>query len=244
MYYLISILEKSAEDNTNEAHKTNEDTVQVENEKKPPPKRGEERPDINLAKEAANENNASLECNHVGGKHSTASGSVELKTSWFNFAAPPKTPISRKIDFTKLDWNLLSTASPSIDAWLNPVDRLQDIASICMSTYHRRVGAVMASLMAESLDVAAENFLKPTKYDKMTSLSKTLRDDPSCQLCCILVKYMLKLELGEVLIIKSLITIFFRKNFKLITRQNNFCGQKLPQLILPKCYILFKIYFS
>ena len=50
----------------------------------------------------------------------------------------------------------------SIDAWLNPVDRLQEFASICMSTYHRRVGAVMASLMAESLDVAAENFLKPT----------------------------------------------------------------------------------
>ena len=79
------------------------------------------------------------ECTHVGGKHSTASGSVELKTSWFNFAAPPKTPISRRIDFTKLDWNLLSTASPSIDAWLNPIDRLQETANLCMSTHHRRV---------------------------------------------------------------------------------------------------------
>ena len=46
----------------------------------------------------------------IGGKHSTASGSIEFKSSWFNFAAPPKTPIGRKIDFTKLDWNLLSTA--------------------------------------------------------------------------------------------------------------------------------------
>ena len=46
-------------------------------------------------------------------------------SSRFNFAAPPKTPISKKIDFTKLDWNLLSTASPSIDAWLGPIDRLQ-----------------------------------------------------------------------------------------------------------------------
>lgn len=36
------------------------------------------------------------------GKRSTASGSAELKTTWFNFAAPPKTPISKKIDFTKL----------------------------------------------------------------------------------------------------------------------------------------------
>ena len=54
----------------------------------------------------------------------------------------------------------------------------------------------MASLMAESLDVAMENFLKPTKYDKLTSLSKTLRDDPSCQLCTILVKYMMKLDMS------------------------------------------------
>ena len=65
------------------------------------------------------------------GKRSTASGSAELKTTWFNFAAPPKTPISKKIDFTKLDWNLLSTASPSIDAWLGPIDRLQEAGSIC-----------------------------------------------------------------------------------------------------------------
>ena len=84
----------------------------------------------------------------------------------FNFAAPPKTPISKKIDFTKLDWNLLSTASPSIDAWLGPIDRLQQAASASLSAYHRRVGATMACLMAEALDVAAENFIKgPFMYD-------------------------------------------------------------------------------
>ncbi|XP_040563283.1 bridge-like lipid transfer protein family member 1 [Lepeophtheirus salmonis] len=132
------------------------------------------------------------------GKRSTSSGCVELKTSWFNFAAPPKTPISRKIDFTKLDWNLLSTASPSINAWLSPLDRLQGIASNCINTYHQRVGAVMAALMAEALDVAAENFLKLTKYDKLTALSKTLRDDPSCQLCSILLRYILKTSLKEI----------------------------------------------
>ena len=68
-----------------------------------------------------------------GGKHSSSSGSVQLNTSWFNFAAPPKTPISRKIDFTKMDWNLLSTASPSIDVWFNAVDRLQKDVSDCLS---------------------------------------------------------------------------------------------------------------
>ena len=100
-----------------------------------PPKRGEEfdrskkdetpqtgnadRTDVDDVDEGNESSNAG------GGKHSTASGSVELRTSWFNFAAPPKTPISRKIDFTRLDWNLLSTASPSFDAWLGPIDRLE-----------------------------------------------------------------------------------------------------------------------
>jgi hypothetical protein len=109
-----------------------------------PPKRGEEfdRSKVGSSKdetpqagansgdrtdEECDEANYSRESSGAGGKHSTASGSVELRTSWFNFAAPPKTPISRKIDFTRLDWNLLSTASPSIDAWLGPIDRFNFI---------------------------------------------------------------------------------------------------------------------
>ena len=56
----------------------------------------------------------------------------------------------------------------------------------------------MASLMAEALDVASENFLKLTKYDKLTALSRTLRDDPSCQLCSILVKYGIKMEAKDI----------------------------------------------
>jgi len=135
---------------------------------------------------------------HQQGKHSTAYGSVELSTTWFNFAAPPKTPISKRIDFTKLDWNLLSTATPSIDAWLAPADHLQEAWSLCMSSYHSRVGATMASLMADALDVASDNFLKLTKYDKLTALSKTLRDDPSCQLCSILLKYMMRGSMTDV----------------------------------------------
>lgn len=43
------------------------------------------------------------------GKSSKAAANLNVKNVWFNFAAPPKTPISRKIDFTKMDWNLLST---------------------------------------------------------------------------------------------------------------------------------------
>ena len=45
--------------------------------------------------------------------------------TWFDFAAPPKMLISRKSDFTKLDWNLHSTARTTNDAWLGgAIDRL------------------------------------------------------------------------------------------------------------------------
>ena len=33
---------------------------------------------------------------------------------------------------------------------------------------------------------------KMTKYEKLTALSKTLRDDASCQLCSILLKYLVR----------------------------------------------------
>ena len=64
------------------------------------------------------------------------------------------------------------------------------------------MGAVLASLMTDTLhflkDRTADNFLKVSKYGKLTSLSRALRDDPSCQLCSILVKYVLKHELGAI----------------------------------------------
>ena len=52
--------------------------------------------------------------------------------------------------------------------------------------------------MSDSLEKASENFLKLSKFDKLTALSRTLRDDPSCQLCSILVKYAMILDLEEI----------------------------------------------
>ena len=86
------------------------------------------------------------------GKKSTMSASATVKTVWFNFAAPPKIPISKKIDFTKLDWNLLSTGSPACDAWLNPLDRITNSDSNMFNRYNCRVGSIMAAAMAEALD--------------------------------------------------------------------------------------------
>ncbi|XP_050686161.1 transmembrane protein KIAA1109 homolog isoform X6 [Eriocheir sinensis] len=117
---------------------------------------------------------------------------VELQTVWFNFAAPPHTPITKKIDYTRLDWNLLSTASPSINAWMNPSDRLTvAVIHFLHSSESRRLG-VMASLMAEALDVQSIHVPVKNKYVKLMPLSQTLQEDPSCQLCTVLRRYVLQ----------------------------------------------------
>ena len=72
------------------------------------------------------------------------------------------------------------------------------IIFIVLFQYNQRVGSIMASFMSDSLEKASENFLKLSKFDKLTALSRTLRDDPSCQLCSILVKYAMTLDLEEI----------------------------------------------
>nr|XP_022901618.1 uncharacterized protein KIAA1109 isoform X2 [Onthophagus taurus] len=117
---------------------------------------------------------------------------IELKTVWFNFAAPPRTPITRKIDYTRLDWNLLSTASPAINAWMNPSNRLAIRVVHMVRSMYRRSTAIVACLMTEALDAYGGHLPVKTRYGKLTPLSKTLQDDPSCQLCTILQKYYLE----------------------------------------------------
>lgn len=78
---------------------------------------------------------------------------IDFKTVWFNFAAPPSVPITRKIDYTRLDWNLLSTASPAITAWMNPSNRFAIKVVALIKAYHLRRTAIAACLMADGLEV-------------------------------------------------------------------------------------------
>lgn len=83
----------------------------------------------------------------------TSSCVIDLKAVWFNFAAPPSVPITRKIDYTRLDWNLLSTASPAITAWMNPSNRFAIKLVAMIKAFHLRRTAVAACLMADGLEV-------------------------------------------------------------------------------------------
>lgn len=123
-----------------------------------------------------------------------SSGVIELKTVWFNFAAPPRAPITRKIDYTRLDWNLLSTASPAINAWMNPSNRLAIRVVHMARTLYKRSTAVIACLMAEALDGQHIHEVPKSRYGKLTPLSQTLHEDPSLQLCQILRKYYLECD--------------------------------------------------
>ncbi|XP_054723573.1 bridge-like lipid transfer protein family member 1, partial [Uloborus diversus] len=129
-------------------------------------------------------------------KGDAASFIIELKTVWFNFAAPPRTPNTRKIDFTRLDWHLLSTATPSINAWLKPSDRLMvSIRKMAKESRHR-LAAAMACLMAEALEVQSIHMPIKSKYfsTKLSPLAKTLQEDPSCQLLMVLRRYLKQVE--------------------------------------------------
>ncbi|KAG5893448.1 hypothetical protein JTB14_012167 [Gonioctena quinquepunctata] len=118
---------------------------------------------------------------------------IEFKVVWFNFAAPPRAPITRKIDYTRLDWNLLSTASPAINAWMNPSNRLAIRVVHMVRTMYRRSTATIACLMAEALEGQRITLAK-SRYGKLTPLAQTLQEDPSLQLCSILQKYYLEAD--------------------------------------------------
>lgn len=107
---------------------------------------------------------------NVKGTDKTSSCVIELKSVWFNFAAPPCVPITRKIDLTRLDWNLLSTASPAITAWMNPSNRLAMKIVSLMKVLHTRQTAVAACLMADAME--NEKIQRNPKIKKVSEGSK------------------------------------------------------------------------
>jgi len=52
-----------------------------------------------------------------------------------------------------MDWNLLSTATPAINAWLNPLDRLMVSVRHLILVLTHRTSSVMACIMTNALDV-------------------------------------------------------------------------------------------
>ncbi|KAF0308259.1 uncharacterized protein FJT64_020491 [Amphibalanus amphitrite] len=131
------------------------------------------------------------------GKERTTALNVDVRAVWVNCAAPPKTAVMRKTDYTRSDWNMLSTSSPSINAWLNPANRMTGAALQMTSAHTRRQLAVMACLMTAALDHPNIHATPKSKYSCVTSVAQTLQEDPSCQLCSVLARYIQQTPLAE-----------------------------------------------
>jgi hypothetical protein len=52
--------------------------------------------------------------------------------------------------------------------------------------------------MAEALEAQGLHFAKSSKYDNLTALAKTFKEDPSCQLCSVLLRYVKEKGLKEI----------------------------------------------
>ena len=52
-----------------------------------------------------------------------------------------------------MDWNLLSTATPAINAWMKPCHRTIVAGQTLINDVQFRVCAVMACIMTEALDM-------------------------------------------------------------------------------------------
>ncbi|KAJ0182155.1 hypothetical protein K1T71_002877 [Dendrolimus kikuchii] len=146
--------------------------------------------------EPSNDSNATIV--PMKDNSNTSSCGIDLKVVWFNFAAPPRTPITKKIDYTRLDWNLLSTASPAINAWLNPCNRLGIRVVALYRAHATRLTATAASLMAAALDLAPHHTLPKSRYGRHTPMAKQLREEPSLQLCAVLLRYALQADAAAV----------------------------------------------
>lgn len=164
---------------------------------------------------------------------------IELKIVWFNFAAPPRAPITRKIDFTRLDWNLLSTASPAITAWMNPSNRFAIKLVAMMKTWHLRRTAVAACLMADGLEIQGiQKHVKSRYSGKFTPLAKTLQEDPSCQLCTMMQKLVMQES------VSNIETVLKQQDLPALTTLRQVKSQNIVLLVNNLMQRFFVFFFS
>ncbi|TNN09652.1 hypothetical protein EWB00_006173, partial [Schistosoma japonicum] len=151
--------------------------------------------------------------NHVNG----LSSKLVVNTVWLNFAAPKRLPNKRRIELIRSDWNLLSTAAPTIRAWIDPCNRLVDVCKQFRLNSERRLLAVISCLMTEVVnprsDILNSKNNKRCSYpvgnkvqlvmknndldgfaQHRTETAHVLRFNPSCQLLVVLRRYLLTMS--------------------------------------------------
>lgn len=105
-----------------------------------------------------------------------SSCSLQIQAVWLSFAAPPRSPAAKKSELALLDRNLLSTASPAINAWMNSGDRLTITVIQLLRLAETRSLSVLAGLMVEALDVQHVHIPIKSKYNCLSLMSRTLQE--------------------------------------------------------------------
>ncbi|XP_077984720.1 bridge-like lipid transfer protein family member 1 [Glandiceps talaboti] len=123
---------------------------------------------------------------------------LAVSTVWFNVPSPPKNRHAQISAGQVFDSNLLSTATPAINAWLTPIDQISAALSKLTKGQHQRICGLMACIMADALDLQKIHQPFKSKYNKTTAWSKCLQDDPSCQLVTVLRRYLNEVNLGDI----------------------------------------------
>nr|XP_049708317.1 transmembrane protein KIAA1109 [Helicoverpa armigera] len=81
---------------------------------------------------------------------------------------------------------------------MNPCNRLGIRVVALYRAYARRLTATAASLMAAALDLAPHHTLPKSRYGRHTPMAKQLREEPSLQLCAVLLRYALQADAAAV----------------------------------------------
>ena len=74
--------------------------------------------------------------------------------------------LKQQFFLSRNDWNLLSTATPAINAWMNPCHRAILSANILYSNLNKRICSVMASIMTDALEKDYQGLHLMTKVMK------------------------------------------------------------------------------
>ncbi|KAI1299178.1 putative transmembrane protein [Halotydeus destructor] len=129
----------------------------------------------------------------------------DLGNLWLNFGSPPKMANSKRFDCNLLDWHLLSTVLPLVNAWTSSVDRSMIVFLSCSKSASHRLDSVIGTLIQRALEIDTPSqlleriaslsdgsHLATTKYlsRKRTPLAKSLQENPSSQIIYALRKHL------------------------------------------------------
>lgn len=124
----------------------------------------------------------------------------EIMNIWLIFASSPqRSSFSTKTNFDRYDWHLISSLVPMTIAWISVIDRLffsvKQFQMHCLKKIRSTMVCLMTNLLYDYLNQKNFHLIEPLKSNSkqmiriISSLSKTIHDDPSFNLINLIRNY-------------------------------------------------------